>query len=95
MEWVVGIQRAIDYIEDHITEELDYEEIARTGFSSSYHFQRVFSILCGYTLGEYIRSRRLTLAGMAFPQPLVALFADYSDPATTALAVGSFPAPLP
>ena len=29
----------------------------------------------------------LTLAGMAFPQPLVALFADYSDPATTALAV--------
>ena len=64
MEWVVGVQRAIDYIEDHITEELDYEEIARTGFSSSYHFQRVFSILCGYTLGEYIRSRRLTLAGM-------------------------------
>lgn len=64
MEWVVGIQRAIDYIKDHITEELDYEEIARTGFSSSYHFQRVFSILCGYTLGEYIRSRRLTLAGM-------------------------------
>ena len=41
-----------------------YEEIARTGFSFSYHFQRVFSILCGYTLGEYIRSRRLTLAGM-------------------------------
>lgn len=64
MEWVVGIQRAIDYIKDHITEELDYEEIARTGFSFSYHFQRVFSILCGYTLGEYIRSRRLTLAGM-------------------------------
>ena len=64
MEWVVGIQKAIDYIEDHITEELDYEEIAKIGFSSSYHFQRVFSILCGYTLGEYIRSRRLTLAGV-------------------------------
>lgn len=29
----------------------------------------------------------LTLAGMAFPQPLVALFADYSNPDTTALAV--------
>lgn len=64
MEWVAGIQKAIDYIEDHITEELDYEEIAKTAFSSGYHFQRVFSILCGYTLGEYIRSRRLTLAGM-------------------------------
>lgn len=64
MEWVVGIQKAIDYIEDHISEDLDYEEIAKTAFSSSYHFQRVFSILCGYTLGEYIRNRRLTLAGM-------------------------------
>ncbi len=62
MEWVIGIQKAIDYIEDHITEELDYEEIAKAAFSSSYHFQRVFSILCGYPLGEYIRSRRLALA---------------------------------
>ena len=64
MEWVAGIQKAVNYIEDHITEELDYEEIAKAAFSSSYHFQRVFSILCGYTLGEYIRSRRLALAGM-------------------------------
>lgn len=64
MNWAVGIQKAIDYIEEHITEELDYGEIARISFSSSYHFQRVFSILCGYTLGEYIRNRRLTLAGM-------------------------------
>lgn len=63
MEWITGIQNAIDYIETHITEKLDYEDIARMGFSSSFHFQRVFSILCGYTLGEYIRSRRLTLAG--------------------------------
>lgn len=63
MEWVAGIQRAINYIEEHITEEMDYEAIARESFSSSFHFQRVFSILCGYTLGEYIRSRRLSLAG--------------------------------
>lgn len=63
MDWITGIQRAIDYIEDHIKEELDYERIARESFSSAFHFQRVFSILCGYTLGEYIRNRRLTLAG--------------------------------
>ena len=63
MEWITGIQSAINYIEDHITEELDYEEIAKESFSSPFHFQRVFSILCGYTLGEYIRNRRLTLAG--------------------------------
>lgn len=63
MDWITGIQNAIDYIEEHITEKLDYEQIARESCSSSFHFQRLFSILCGYTLGEYIRSRRLTLAG--------------------------------
>ena len=63
MDWTTGLQRAIDYVEDHLTEPLDYAEIARQAYSSSFHFQRIFSILCGYTLGEYIRSRRLTLAG--------------------------------
>lgn len=63
MDWITGMQKALDYIEDNITEELNYCEIAKESFSSSYHFQRVFSILCSYTLGEYIRNRRLTLAG--------------------------------
>lgn len=63
MDWITGIQNAVNYIEDHITEELDYETVARESFSSPFHFQRVFSILCGYTLGEYIRNRRLSLAG--------------------------------
>lgn len=65
MDWIIGIQNAINYIEDHITEALDYDAIARESFSSPFHFQRVFSILCGYTLGEYIRNRRLSLAGVA------------------------------
>ena len=63
MDWITGIQSAINYVEDHLTDEIDYDLVARESFSSSFHFQRVFSILCGYTLGEYIRSRRLTLAG--------------------------------
>lgn len=63
MEWITGIQNAIDYIETHITEKMDYEAIAKESFSSTFHFQRVFSILCGYTVGEYIRNRRLSLAG--------------------------------
>ncbi len=63
MDWITGMQKAIDCIEDHLTDEIDYEAVAAQSFSSSYHFQRVFSILCGYTLGEYIRLRRLTLAG--------------------------------
>ncbi len=64
MSWIAGVQRAIDYIEENITQELDYEEVARQASSSSFHFQRVFGILCTCTIGEYIRARRLTLAGM-------------------------------
>ena len=63
MDWIKGIQRAVDYVEAHITEPIDYEEVAKHAYSSSFHFQRVFSILCGFTLGDYIRMRRLSLAG--------------------------------
>lgn len=63
MNWIQGIQRAIDYVEANITEEIDYEEAARQAYSSSFHFQRVFGILCGMSLGDYIRMCRLSLAG--------------------------------
>ncbi len=63
MDWITGIQNAINYIENHLQNTIDYEEVAKQSFSSSFHFQRVFSILCGMTLGEYIRARRLSLAG--------------------------------
>lgn len=63
MDWITGLQNAIDYIEDNLTDEFDYTEIANRAYSSTFHFQRVFGILCGYSLGEYIRNRRLTLAG--------------------------------
>ena len=63
MDWINGIQKAIDYIEANLTEHIDYEKVAAECSCSSYHFQRVFSTLCGYTVGEYIRNRRLSLAG--------------------------------
>lgn len=63
MNWITGLQNAIDYIENNLTEELDYTDIANKAFTSPFYFQRVFSVLCNCTLGEYIRNRRLTLAG--------------------------------
>lgn len=60
--WLQSIQQAIEYIEDHLTEDLKIEQIAKVAHSSSFHFQRAFSILTGMTVGEYIRGRRLTLA---------------------------------
>lgn len=65
MDWITGISKAIDYIEEHITEPTDYARAAKEACSSPFNFQRVFSLLCGYTLGDYVRMRRLTLAGEA------------------------------
>lgn len=62
MNWVSAIQKAVDYIEGHMTERIDLAEVARQAYSSAFHFGRIFSALCGYTLGDYIRMRRLTLA---------------------------------
>lgn len=63
MDYISGIQSALDYIESNLTEPLDYAEIARKAACSEFYFQKIFAVLCGMTLGEYIRSRRLTLAG--------------------------------
>lgn len=63
MDWITGLQRAINYVEEHLTEQIDYDLVAREAYSSSFHFQRVFSTICGFSLGDYIRFRRLSLAG--------------------------------
>lgn len=60
--WAEGIQSALQYIENNLTEELTIEDIAAKAYVSSFHFQRIFSALCSFTVGEYIRNRRLTLA---------------------------------
>ncbi len=100
MDWVIGLQKAIDYIEDHLTETIDYDMVAAQSFSSSYHFQRVFSILCGFTLGEYIRSRRLSLAGTELAASDakvidVALKYGYESPDSFAKAFQKFHGILP
>ena len=63
MNWITGIQKAIDYIEAHILEDIDYAEAAKCAATSEFYFQRIFGMLCGFTVGDYIRMRRLTLAG--------------------------------
>lgn len=64
MDWISGLQNAIDYIEDNLLNDVDYSEVAKCAYSSSFHFQRVFSILTNMTVGEYVRNRRLSLAGV-------------------------------
>ena len=63
MDWIDGLQNAIKYIEDNLSEDISTQEIAKRACVSEFYFQKAFSMLCGNTLGEYIRKRRLTLAG--------------------------------
>ncbi len=67
MNWIQGIQRAIDYVEAHITEEIDFEEVAKQAYSSSFHFQRVFGILCGFSLGSISACAGFPLRGRSCP----------------------------
>ncbi len=63
MDWIMAIENAISFIEENITEELTVGRIAMEVNTSAFYFQKGFSMLCGYTVGEYIRMRRLSLAG--------------------------------
>ncbi len=63
MDWAKSMQRAIDYIEENLAGELHAEEAARLAYTSAFEFRRMFACVCGCTLGEYVRARRLTLAG--------------------------------
>ncbi|TFD93592.1 AraC family transcriptional regulator [Jeotgalibacillus sp. R-1-5s-1] len=62
MNWIQSLQASIDYIEDHLLEELPTERIAQQANVSPFHFQRMFTLLTNMPVGEYIRKRRLTLA---------------------------------
>ena len=63
MEWMAVIGNSIQYIEAHITEPLTIEAIARAVNVSPFYFQKGFALLCGFTVSEYLRNRRLALAG--------------------------------
>lgn len=61
MDWKNQMNEAIEYIESHLTREMDYEELARITLCSEYEFRRIFSLFAKISLSEYIRLRRLTV----------------------------------
>lgn len=68
MHWVSKVQQAIDYIEEHLTEDLSAEAVGQAIHYAPSSFANLFSALTGYSLGEYIRFRRLSLAAEALDQ---------------------------
>lgn len=63
MGWVESISKAISYIDENITKDFNIEDVAKHACISPYYFQKGFAMLCGFTVGEYIRKSRLSLAG--------------------------------
>ena len=62
LEIIKLLNNTIEYIERNLDATLDIDDISKAAYSSRYHFQRVFHALTGFTVAEYIRNRRLTLA---------------------------------
>ncbi|HEY9062988.1 MAG TPA: AraC family transcriptional regulator [Pseudobacteroides sp.] len=58
------MNNALAYIEEHLTENINYSKVSKIAYCSEYHFKRMFSFLSGISLSEYIRRRRLTLAAL-------------------------------
>lgn len=63
MEYIQSIQKAIDYMEDNLLENINYEDVAKAVYMSNYHFHRIFSLVTGISANEYIKNIRLSLAG--------------------------------
>ncbi len=62
MEWLQRMTDAIEYMEKHLDEPLDIAKVSQIAYVSSFHFQRMFHMLTGITVMDYLRKRRLTLA---------------------------------
>jgi len=69
VNWIQNLSRAVDFIEGNLTNEICLDEISRHAYSSSSHFQLVFHVVMGLTVGEYIRNRRLSLAAQDLLKP--------------------------
>ncbi|WP_270844896.1 AraC family transcriptional regulator [Thomasclavelia ramosa] len=64
MEWIERLNTTIEYIENHLTEKIYYEQLAKIAGCPSYHFQKTFLYMTNISLSEYIRKRRISLAAV-------------------------------
>ena len=64
MDWITSVNRALRYVEAHLTDEgLSVECVAREAAYSTFYLQRLFYVLTDMSLADYIRQRRLSMAG--------------------------------
>ena len=95
MDWQDRMNRAIAWIEGHLTKEIEWQEAAREANCSLFHFLRMFEVVTGMTAGDYVRRRRLSMAAMELASTDakiidVALRYGYDSPDAFADYVGRF-----
>ena len=95
MSTVERLNAVVDYVEKNITEELDLNQLAGIACYSLHDFQRMFTFIAEMSITEYIRKRRLTLAGwdLKYNNAKVidaALKYDYESPVSFARAFQAF-----
>lgn len=64
MKWIDQLNKTMEYIEDHLTEKIDYDQLAKISGCPSYHFQKTFLYMTNISLNEYIRRRKMSLAAV-------------------------------
>lgn len=64
MDWISQLNNAIEFMEQNMTEEIDYEQVAKIAHCSLFHFQRMFGYIANVSLAEYIRRRKMSLAAI-------------------------------
>ena len=66
MNIYVELNKIIEYIENHLKQKIDYNELSKMIGVNQYTFQRIFSLISNISISEYIRNRRLSNAGQEF-----------------------------
>lgn len=64
MEWIERLNSAVEYMEDHLLEKIDYEKVAEIANCPVYHFQRMFFYMTNISVSEYVRRRMMSLAAV-------------------------------
>lgn len=64
MEWIERLNNAVEYMEAHLLEKIDYEKVAEIANCPAYYFQRMFLYMTNISVSEYIRRRKMSLAAV-------------------------------
>lgn len=68
MEWIERLNASLNYIEEHLSEVIEIDDLAQIACCSSYHYQRMFTYIAGIPLSEYMRRRRMSIAAVELQQ---------------------------